>query len=73
MIIGYGITAIITPLYALARIPIQILFFGFERIGKGLRAAPRDSLISGSIKKMKLVKLLGFRKQWIIVGLLLVL
>ena len=48
MIIGYGITAIITPLYALARIPIQILFFRFfERIGKGLRAAPRDTCQMG--------------------------
>lgn len=63
MIIGYGITAIITPLYALARMPIQILFFRFfERIGKGLRAAPRDSLISGSIKKDEAGKTFGFQK-----------
>jgi len=63
MIIGYGITAIITPLYALARIPILILFFRFfERIGKGLRAAPRDSLISGSIKKNEAGKTFGFQK-----------
>lgn len=63
MIIGYGITAIITPLYALARIPIQILFFRFfERIGKGLRAAPRDSLICGSIKKNEAGKTFGFQK-----------
>ena len=63
MIIGYGITAIITPLYALARIPIHILFFRFfERIGKGLRAAPRDSLISGSIKKNEAGKTFGFQK-----------
>ena len=63
MIIGYGITAIITPLYASARIPIQILFFRFfERIGKGLRAAPRDSLISGSIKKNEAGKTFGFQK-----------
>jgi len=63
MIIGYGITAIVTPLYALARIPIQILFYRFfERIGKGLRAAPRDSLISGSIKKNEIGKTFGFQK-----------
>lgn len=63
MIIGYGITAIITPLYALARVPIQILFFRFfERIGKGLRVAPRDSLISGSIKKNEAGKTFGFQK-----------
>ena len=63
MIIGYGITAIITPLYAFAKIPIQILFFRFfERIGKGLRTAPRDSLISGSIKKNEAGKTFGFQK-----------
>ena len=63
MIIGYGVTAIITPLYALARVPIQILFFRFfERIGKGLRTAPRDSLISGSIKKNEAGKTFGFQK-----------
>jgi len=63
MIIGYGITAIITPLYALARLPVQILFFRFfERIGKGLRAAPRDSLISSSIEKNEAGKTFGFQK-----------
>lgn len=63
MIIGYGITAIITPLYAIAIRPIQVLFFRFfERIGKGLRAAPRDSLISGSIKKNEAGKTFGFQK-----------
>jgi MFS family permease len=63
MMIGYGITAIITPLYAIARFPIQILFFRFfERIGKGIRTAPRDSLISGSIKKEEAGKTFGFQK-----------
>lgn len=63
MVIGYGITSIVTPLYALAKIPIQILFFRFfERIGKGLRAAPRDSLICGSIKKNEVGKTFGFQK-----------
>lgn len=63
MIIGYGITAIVTPLYALARIPVQILFFRFfERIGKGLRTAPRDSFISGSINKNETGRTFGFQK-----------
>lgn len=63
MIIGYGITAIITPLYAIAKVPVQILFFRFfERIGKGLRTAPRDSLISSSIKKNEAGKTFGFQK-----------
>ena len=63
MIIGYGITALITPLYALVRIPVQVLFLRFfERIGKGLRTAPRDSLISGSIEKHEAGKNFGFHK-----------
>ena len=50
MIIGYGITALITPLYAFVSYPIQVLVFRFlERTGKGLRTAPRDSLISASV------------------------
>jgi MFS family permease len=63
MLIGYGITALITPLYALVRFPIQVLFLRFfERIGKGLRAAPRDSLISGSVSKNETGKNFGFHK-----------
>lgn len=63
MIIGYGITALITPLYALARVPVHILIFRFfERIGKGLRAAPRDSLISASVKNNDAGKIFGFQK-----------
>jgi MFS family permease len=63
MIIGYGVTALITPLYAFVGKPVQILFLRFfERIGKGLRAAPRDSLISGSIKGKEAGKNFGFHK-----------
>ncbi|HBS87164.1 MAG TPA: MFS transporter [Bacteroidales bacterium] len=63
MIIGYGMTALITPFYALARFPIHILLLRFiERIGKGVRTAPRDSLISGSINKNETGKNFGFHK-----------
>ena len=63
MLIGYGITALVTPLYALVRVPVQVLFYRFfERIGKGLRAAPRDSLISGSVTQKDAGKNFGFHK-----------
>jgi len=63
MLIGYGITALVTPLYALVRVPIQVLLYRFlERIGKGLRAAPRDSLISSSVTKNDAGKNFGFHK-----------
>jgi MFS family permease len=63
MILGYGITAIITPLYALVKIPVQVLFLRFfERIGKGFRAAPRDRLISSAAAKNETGKNFGFHK-----------
>lgn len=63
MIIGYGVTALVTPLYALVRIPVQVLFLRFfERIGKGLRAAPRDSLISASVPANEIGRNFGFHK-----------
>lgn len=64
MVIGYGITALITPLYAFVRTPFQVLGFRFiERIGKGVRAAPRDSLISASVGKNDTGKNFGFQKM----------
>jgi len=63
MIIGYGITALVTPLYAFVRFPIHVLFLRFiERVGKGIRTAPRDSLISASIKTGEAGKSFGFHK-----------
>lgn len=63
MIIGYGLTAIITPIYAFAISPIQVLYLRFtERLGKGLRTAPRDSLISSSTSKKTMGRSFGFQK-----------
>jgi MFS family permease len=54
---------LVTPLYASVGKPIQVLFYRFfERIGKGLRAAPRDSLISGSVTQKDAGKNFGFHK-----------
>jgi len=50
MLIGYGLSSLIMPLYALVISPIQVLYLRFaERVGKGIRTAPRDSLIAGSV------------------------
>jgi len=63
MIIGYGIAALVTPLYIWVRFPVQVLWLRFtERVGKGLRAAPRDSLISGSVDKTNAGRNFGFHK-----------
>ncbi len=50
LLIGYGLSALIIPLYTFVVSPIQVLILRFiERFGKGIRTAPRDSLIAGSI------------------------
>ena len=50
MLIGYGLSALIIPLYTFVVSPVQVLVLRFiERFGKGIRTAPRDSLIAGSI------------------------
>ena len=63
MLIGYAITTVITPFYALVVAPVQVLYLRFiERIGKGIRTAPRDSLVAGSANDNEMGKSFGFHK-----------
>ena len=63
LLVGYGVTAIIMPLYALVASPLQVLYLRFvERFGKGIRTAPRDSLIAGSVLNNETGKSFGFQK-----------
>lgn len=63
MIFGYGMTALVTPFYSFVTLPFQVLVARFvERVGKGFRAAPRDSLIAASINKKEVGKNFGFQK-----------
>ena len=63
MLIGYGISAIIIPLYTFVVSPIHVLYLRFiERVGKGIRTAPRDSLIAGSVTNKETGKSFGLQK-----------
>jgi MFS family permease len=63
MLAGYGLSALIIPLYALVISPFQVLVLRFiERFGKGIRTAPRDSLIAGSIEKGDSGRSFGLQK-----------
>lgn len=63
MLIGYGLSSLIMPFYALVISPVQVLYLRFvERVGKGLRTAPRDSLIAGSVAKGDRGKAFGVQK-----------
>ena len=47
---GYGIAALARPLIAVATMPWQVLAIRFsERVGKGLRSAPRDAMLTESV------------------------
>jgi MFS family permease len=63
MLIGYGLSALIIPLYTFVISPLQVLVLRFiERFGKGIRTAPRDSLIAGSITDGESGKSFGLQK-----------
>jgi MFS family permease len=63
MLLGYGISAIIIPLYSFVISPVQVLYLRFiERFGKGIRTAPRDSLIAGSVINGETGKSFGLQK-----------
>jgi MFS family permease len=64
MLIGYAISAVIFPLYAFVVSPMQVLILRFaERFGKGIRTAPRDSLIAGSVTNNETGKSFGLQKS----------
>ena len=47
---GYGLASVVRPLIAIATAPWQILVIRFsDRVGKGIRTAPRDALITDSV------------------------
>lgn len=63
MLIGYSITALVIPFYVFVFSPLHVLLLRFiERIGKGIRTAPRDSLITGSSNEGEVGKSFGFHK-----------
>jgi len=63
MLAGYVITAVISPLFSLATSPLQVLLLRFtERVGKGIRTAPRDSLIAASSRAGKKGRGFGLHK-----------
>lgn len=63
MLIGYGLSALIIPLYTFVVSPMQVLCLRFvERFGKGIRTAPRDSLIAGSVLNGETGRSFGLQK-----------
>jgi MFS family permease len=63
MVIGYAFTAVLSPMFSMVTSPLQVLLIRFtERVGKGVRTAPRDSLIVASSEDGSKGKNFGFHK-----------
>jgi len=63
VLFGYGVAAVVRPLVALATAPWHVLAVRvFDRIGKGIRAAPRDVIIAGSVSKEETGRAFGFHR-----------
>ena len=62
--LGYGISTVIKPALALAAAPWHVLgLLGFERVGKGVRTAPRDALIAGVVEGKHRGKAFSFHRM----------
>jgi len=60
---GYGASAAVKPALIVATMPWQVLGIRItERIGKGIRSAPRDALIADSTTPERMGKAFGFHK-----------
>ena len=63
VLFGYSMSSITKPLFAVANIWTFVLFLRvIERIGKGLRTAPRDALVAESCDETVLGKAYGFQR-----------
>ena len=63
VLFGYSLSAITKPLFALAAVWHFVLFVRvIERIGKGLRTAPRDALVAESCEANVRGKAYGFHR-----------
>ncbi|UOF90289.1 MFS transporter [Fodinisporobacter ferrooxydans] len=64
MIAGYGVSNLVKPLFALSASWGQVLAIRFaDRLGKGMRGAPRDAFLADATNKEERGKAFGFRRS----------
>ncbi len=72
IIIGYSLSAIVKPLLAFATQGWHVLMVRFsDRVGKGIRTAPRDALIADSAKDAYFGRTYGFHRALDTLGAML--
>jgi len=63
VVFGYGVAAVVRPLVALATAPWHVLTVRVtDRVGKGMRSAPRDVLIADSVARQDTGRAFGFHR-----------
>jgi MFS family permease len=63
VLFGYGASALVRPLVALATAPWHVLAVRVtDRVGKGVRSTPRDALIANSVSKEQTGRAFGFHR-----------
>jgi len=63
--IGYSLSTVVKPILAAATAPIQVLGIRVtERVGKGIRSAPRDALIADATAQEYHGRAFGFHKAF---------
>ena len=63
LVVGYGLGAAARPLLALASAPWHVgVVRATDRVGKGLRGAPRDALLAASIEPERRAAAFGFHR-----------
>ncbi len=68
-VIGYGLSTIVKPLFALATSPTWVLIARFgDRFGKGIRVAPRDALVADVTDRSNLGAAYGLRQSLDTIG-----
>jgi len=63
VVFGYSLSAVAKPLLSIAAVPWHALLIRFfDRVGKGIREAPRDALMSFSVSQDIFGKAFGFQR-----------
>ncbi len=62
--LGYSLSTFVKPILALAVMPWHVLaLMSLERVGKGVRGAPRDALVAGAVASDHLAKAFSFHRM----------
>ncbi|MBK8252970.1 MAG: MFS transporter [Polyangiaceae bacterium] len=64
VVLGYGISALSRPLYALASAPVHAVIVRVaDRVGKGLRGPPRDALLAAAVSPEQRGHAFGYHRM----------